>query len=405
MALIVQKFGGSSVADVKKIKNVAKRIIKTRRKGNNVVVVVSAPGDMTDELIELAEQVSPVPHERELDMLLATGEQRSIALLAMAIHTQGEDAISFTGPQCGIITDVSHGRARIKNINTARLVKELKRTHIIIVAGFQGISSENNITTLGRGGSDLTAVALAAVLKADVCEIYTDVDGIYNADPRLVHDARKIDRISYDEILEMAGSGSQVMQARSIEVAKKNNVDIHVRSTFSDKEGTIICKEAPMMEDVVVSGVSHEKDIIKMSIIGVQDRPGIVANIFGTLAEAGVNVDMIVQSTAISGENDVSFTIKKTDLKKSLVIMEQVRKSLKANKVLHGDNVAKLSIVGVGMKSHPGIAAKLFSVLAKEKINIQMISTSEIRVACVIDAGEIERAVRSVHKSFGLGKK
>lgn len=405
MTLIVQKYGGSSVADIEKIKNVAKRIIKTRRKGNNVVVVVSAPGNMTDELIELAEQLSPVPHERELDMLLATGEQRSIALLAMAIHTQGEDAISFTGPQCGIITDVSHGRARIKNINTARLVKELKRTHIIIVAGFQGISSEHNITTLGRGGSDLTAVALASALKADVCEIYTDVDGIYNADPRLVPDARKIDRISYDEILEMAGSGSQVMQARSIEVAKKYNVDIHVRSAFSNREGTIICKEAPMMEDVVVSGVSHEKDIIKMSIIGVKDRPGIVANIFGALADEGVNVDMIVQSTAISGENDVSFTIKKTDLKKSLIIMEQVRKLLKAKKVLHGDNVAKLSIVGVGMKSHPGIAAKLFSVLAKEKINIQMISTSEIRVACVIDSGEIERAVKAVHKSFGLGKK
>ncbi len=405
MVLIVQKYGGSSVANISKLNTVAKRIIGTKKRGNRVVVVVSAPGDTTDELIELASEITASPEDREMDMLLATGEQKSIALLAMTIHALGEDAISFTGPQCGIITDVSHGKAKISNINTARIENELKKRKIIIVAGFQGISHEDNITTLGRGGSDLTAVALASVLRADVCEIYTDVEGIFNADPRVVPDARKIERISYDEILEMAGSGSQVMQSRSIEVAKKYNINIHVRSTFSKKEGTIICKEAPMMEEVVVAGVSHEKDNVKMAIIGVKDRPGIVAKIFGALSDNGVNVDMIVQSSAISGVNDVSFTIKHKDLKKSIKIMDKVKKALKAKQVIYSDKVAKISIIGVGMKSHSGVAAKLFSILADKNINIQMIATSEIRVSCVIDVKDMERAVRAVHKGFGLSKK
>jgi len=404
MALIVQKYGGSSVADVEKIKNVAKRVFNTWKKKNRVVVVVSAPGDTTDELIDLASKISTMPEDRELDMLLATGEQKSIALLAMAIQALGGKAISFTGPQCGIITDPQHTRARIKKINTVRIERELKKGNVVIAAGFQGMTHDNNITTLGRGGSDLTAVALASALKADLCEIYTDVSGVYTADPRVAPAARKLDRISYDEILEMAGSGSQVMQARSIEVAKKFNVTIHVRSAFSNKKGTIICREVPMMEDVVVSGVSHEKDTVKLSIIGVKDRPGIAAKIFGALAASGVNVDMIVQSTAISGINDVSFTFKHKDLKKALAVANGVKRDLGASSVLYDDRVGKVSIVGVGMKSHPGIAAKLFSILAAAGINIQMIATSEIRVACIISVNEIEKAVRLIHKGFGLGK-
>jgi len=359
---------------------------------------------MTDELIELASGINQLPEEREMDMLLATGEQKSIALLAMAIQALGGKAISFTGPQCGIITDPHHMRARIKTINTVRIEKELKKGNIVVAAGFQGMTHDNDITTLGRGGSDLTAVALASALKADICEIYTDVLGVYTADPRLVPDARKMETVSYDEILEMAGSGSQVMQARSIEVAKKFNVNIHVRSTFSDKKGTLICKEVPMMEEVVVSGVSHEKDTVKMSIIGVKDRPGIAGKIFGKLAESGINVDMIVQSTAISGINDISFTLKHKDLKKALLVTNSLKKKLGAS-VLYDDRVGKVSIVGVGMKSHPGVAAKLFSVLASGGINIQMISTSEIRISCIINVKDIEKAVKLVHRSFGLGKK
>ncbi|OGS19156.1 MAG: aspartate kinase [Elusimicrobia bacterium RIFOXYA2_FULL_50_26] len=409
MSLVVMKFGGSSVADAEKIKRVAGRVIDKKKAGNNVVVVVSAPGDMTDDLITLAEGVTDAPDEREMDMLLATGEQVSIALLCMAIKHKGEDAVSLTGPQAGIHADTTHTRARITKIIPTKVHDGIDKGRIVIVAGFQGINPNEDITTLGRGGSDLTAVALAAALKADTCEIYTDVEGVYTTDPRVVKKARKIERISYDEMLEMAGSGAQVMQARSIEVAKKYGVDIHVRSTFTKNSGTLITGEEKLrrreMEDVVVSAVTFDRKQAKLSIVDVADRPGIAARVFGALAKGGVNVDMIIQSAARDRSNDISFTISRGDVKKALALLEKVKHDLHANDIISDDKVAKVSIVGVGMRSHPGVAAKMFETLSKNGINIEMISTSEIIISCAIRESEVDKAVTVLHKAFGLNKR
>jgi len=404
MALVVQKYGGTSVAGPERIKKVARRIIETKKKGNRVVIVVSAPGDTTDRLIETAQEITPSPPEREMDMLLATGEQMSIALLAMAINALGEKAVSLTGGQVGIVTDETFTKAKIKKIDTRKIEKELSKDRIVIVAGFQGITANRDITTLGRGGSDLTAVALASVLKADRCEVYTDVAGVYTADPRIVPDARKIDKISYDEMLELASLGAQVMVPRSVEVAKKFNVDIQVRSSFSEEEGTVITREVTKMEEVVVSGVAYDKDQVKVTITGVPDRPGIAAKIFGALAKGNVNVDMIIQSSAKEGINDISFTVSKGDLRNTLEIMERVKQEMGAKGLIYDEGVAKVSIVGVGMRSHSGVACEMFSALAEEKINIEMISTSEIKISCVIKEKDTEKAVRAIHKKFGLGK-
>ena len=402
--LIVQKFGGSSVANAECIQNVAQRVASYREKGYNLVVVVSALGDTTDELIELAYKINTEPSEREMDMLLSTGEQISVALLAMAIHKLGYEAISFTGAQVGIITDASYTRARIIKINADKLKEELRKGKIVIVAGFQGVTLNQDITTLGRGGSDLTAVALAKELAADECEIYTDVEGIYTADPRIEPKAKKIKEITYDEMLEMASLGAQVMQARSIEVGKKFNVPIHVRSSFSDNPGTMIIKEAKRMEDVIVSGVTINKNQAKITICNVPDRPGVAAKIFKELASNGINVDMIVQNVSHLRQTDISFTVNKTDVHKTLKITKKVAKTIKAGEVLEDQDIARVSIIGVGMKSHPGAAAKCFEALAQNKINIEMISTSDISISCIIQKKFAETAVRALHGKFGLGR-
>jgi len=402
--LIVQKFGGSSVANVERIQNVAKRVVGYRKNGHDLVVVVSALGDTTDELIELAHQINAEPSEREMDMLLSTGEQISVALLAMAIHKLGFEAISFTGLQVGIITDTSHTRARIIKINTGKICDELKRGRIVIVAGFQGVTTGQDITTLGRGGSDLTAVALAKELKADECEIYTDVEGIYTTDPRIEPKARKIERITYDEMLEMASLGAQVMQVRSIEVAKKFDVPIHVRSSFSTTTGTMIIREVKRMEDVVVSGVTLNKNEAKITICDVPDRPGVAAKLFKELSGGGVNVDMIVQNVSHTRRTDISFTIPKTDSAKTMRITKRVAAEIGAGEVLQDEDIARVSVVGVGMKTHPGVAAKMFETLAEGKINIEMISTSDISISCIIKKKSVEPAVRALHAQFGLGK-
>lgn len=399
---VVMKFGGSSVADAEKIKKVAARIKETKGLGNHVVVVVSAPGDTTDDLLEMAHKITDSPAERELDMLLATGEQVSIALLSMALHSCQTDAVSLTGPQAGIYADENHTRARITKILPAKIHSELAKGKVVIVAGFQGMNPNQDITTLGRGGSDLTAVALAAAISAESCEIYTDVKGVYTADPRVVKEAKKLDRISYDEMLELAGAGSQVMQARSIEVAKKYNVELHVRSTFSKEDGTWIVKEVKGMEDVVVSGIAFDRNQAKLSILEIEDRPGVAAKIFGALADVRINVDMIIQSAASGFSNDISFTLARTDLKKAMPILKKIKEELGAKDILCDQKVAKVAIVGVGMKSHPGVAAKMFQTLAKAKINIEMISTSEIKVACVIKEEVCEKAVKILHQAFNL---
>jgi len=402
--LIVQKYGGSSVANVERIKKVAERVVSYRRKGYNLVVVVSALGDTTDELIELANKISAEPPEREIDMLLSTGEQISVALLAMAIDELGFEAISFTGAQVGIITDSSYTKARILKINADKIRQELKKGKIVIVAGFQGVTLNHDITTLGRGGSDLTAVALAKELKANECEIYTDVEGIYTTDPRIEPKARKINQITYDEILEMASLGAQVMQARSIEVAKKFNVPIHVRSSFSNKPGTMITKEVKRMEDVVVSGITLSKNEAKVTICNVPDRPGIAAKIFKQLASAGISVDMIVQNVSHTRQTDISFTVNKTELTKAMRLVKTVAGNIGAGEVLEDSDIARVSIVGVGMKSHSGVAAKMFDALAKKKINIEMISTSDISISCIIKKKNAEKAVRALHEKFALSK-
>ncbi|MFH0912967.1 MAG: aspartate kinase [Candidatus Omnitrophota bacterium] len=402
--LIVQKFGGSSVADVKCIQGVARRVVSYKKKGYDLVVVVSALGDTTDELIELANQINAEPSEREMDMLLSTGEQISVALLAMAIHKLGFEAISFTGTQVGIITDTSHTRARIIKINTDKIKEELKQGKIVIVAGFQGVTLNQDITTLGRGGSDLTAVALAKELQARECEIYTDVEGIYTTDPRIESKAKKIRVITYEEMLEMASLGAQVMQARSIEVAKKFDVPIHVRSSFNNQTGTMIIKEVRRMEDVVVSGVTLNKNEAKITVCDVPDRPGVAAKIFKELAGKGISVDMIVQNVSHTRQTDISFTVSKLDVRKAIKITKRISRSIKTGEVLEDQDIARVSIVGVGMKSHPGVAAKMFAVLAQNKINIEMISTSEISISCIIKKKFAETAVKALHKKFGLGK-
>ncbi len=403
--LIIQKFGGSSVADAECIKRVAQRVLETHQEGNDVVVVVSALGDTTDELLQLAAQVCADPSERELDMLMATGEQVAIALLAMAIQELGGQAISFTGAQVGIRTDGTHTKAKIIDISGHRIQKELARRKIVIVAGFQGENWKEEITTLGRGGSDLTAVALAQALHADLCEIYTDVDGIYTADPRIVPRARKLDAISYDEMLEMASLGAQVMQARSIFVAKKFDIPMHVRSSFTKGAGTMIAKAGRAMEGVVVSGVALQKDEAKVTLRDVPDKPGVAARIFQALGVGEVNVDMIIQNVSREGFTDLSFTVLKPDLAKTVKISRAIGRAVGAGEVSTDEGVAKVSIVGLGMRSHSGVAAKMFEAMAKEKINIEMISTSEIKISCVVRKQHAERAVRAIHQAFGLGKR
>jgi len=403
--LVVQKYGGSSVANPERIQRVAHRVVETKRRGAEVVVVVSALGDTTDELLQLALQISQHPAERELDMLMATGEQVSVALLAMAIHELGEDAVSFTGAQVGILTDGTHTKAKIVEINTQRIVNELAKGRIVIVAGFQGVNLQQDITTLGRGGSDLTAVALAKALQADVCEIFTDVEGVYTADPRIVPNARKLNAISYDEMLEMASLGAQVMQARSIFVAKRFRIPIHVRSSFSLREGTMITKSVGAMEDVVVSGVTLQKDEAKVTIRDVPDKPGMAAQIFRELAAKEINVDMIVQNVSREGATDVSFTVVKSDLPATLRVARSVSHRIGAGEVTTDEGVAKLSIVGIGMRSHSGVAAQMFEAMAKERVNIEMISTSEIKISCLIRRSQAERAVRALHRAFGLEKR
>ena len=402
--LIVQKFGGSSVASVERIQNVARRVTGYRKKGYDLVVVVSASGDTTDELIELAHKINAEPSEREMDMLLSTGEQISVALLAMAIHKLGFEAISFTGAQVGIITDTSHTRARIIKINADKIKEELRKGRIVIVAGFQGVTLNQDITTLGRGGSDLTAVALAKELNAGECEIYTDVEGIYTTDPRIEPKAKKIKEITYDEMLEMASLGAQVMQARSIEVAKKFAVPIHVRSSFNERNGTLIIKEAKRMEDVLVSGITLNKNEAKITVCNVPDRPGIAARIFKELSTSGVNVDMIVQNVSHIRQTDISFTVNKAGIQKTMRITRKVARSIKAGEVLEDQDIARVSVVGVGMKSHPGVAAHMFDILAKNRINIEMISTSDISISCIIKKKFGESAVKALHEKFGLGK-
>ena len=402
--IIVQKYGGTSVADLEKIQNVARRVVKTKRDGYDVVVVVSALGDTTDKLIGLAHEITKNPSERELDMLVSTGEQVSCALLAMAIHKLGEDAISFTGAQVGIITDNAFTKARIIDINSKRIFEELKE-RIVIVAGFQGVSLNQDITTLGRGGSNLTAVAIAKFLGAKSCEMYTDVEGVFTADPRIVKNAHKIDRISYEEMFEMASLGAQVLQPRSIEFAMKFGVPIHVRSSFSDKIGTIISKEVKAMEDIIVSGVALNKDEAKVTICDVPDKPGIAAKIFKDIAKDNINVDMIVQNVSRTGATDISFTVPGTDLNKTIKCAKDISKKVGAGEVIFDKNIAKVSIVGIGMRSHSGVAANMFGALAEKDINIEMISTSEIKISCVVNKKHGEDAVRAIHEKFGLGKK
>ena len=403
MALIVQKYGGSSVANPRLIQRVASRVAAQKKRGDDVVVVVSALGDTTDTLIELSRQITENPSEREMDMLISTGEQVTIALLAMSIHKLGYEAISFTGSQVGIITDSTHTQAKILDINTKRIEEELRKHRIVIVAGFQGVTLNQDITTLGRGGSDLTAVALAKVLRARMCEIYTDVEGVYTADPRIEKRARKLDRVSYDEMLEMASLGAQVMQARSMEVAKKYDVPLHIRSSFSGRSGTVITKEVKAMEDILVSGVTVNKKEAKVTIRSVPDRPGVAAKIFKEIANNNVNIDMIVQNVSRTGTTDVSFTVPHEDLKRTLDISKRVARRIDAEQVTHADDIAKVSVVGVGMRSHSGIAAKMFAALASKRINIEMISTSEIKISCIIKRRHAVRAVRAIHQAFGLG--
>ena len=403
MALIVQKFGGTSVGNTERIQNVARRVAQSRVKGDQVVVVVSAMSGVTDKLIGLAKEITPLPDEREMDMLLATGEQQTIALVAIALQAQGQKAVSFTGAQAGIVTDGNHTKARIQNITPDEVHKALDEGNVVIVAGFQGRTRDGDITTLGRGGSDLSAIALAAALKADLCQIYTDVDGVYTADPRLVPAARKISEISYDEMLEMAGAGSKVMQLRSVEFAKKFNVVFEVRSSLNDNPGTIVKEETSSMEDVVVRGVSLDKNQAKVTVWSLPDQPGRAARIFNALSEATINVDMIVQNASHAGGNpatDLTFTVDKPDLNKASKVLESLRTELGFREVSTDESIGKVSIVGVGMRSHSGVAARMFTVLAAENVNIGLISTSEIKISVVIELASGEKAMRALHKAF-----
>jgi aspartate kinase len=400
--LVVMKFGGTSVGDTRKIKDVARRLVEARETGHRVVAVLSAMGDTTDDLIRLAHEVSPHPHPREYDMLVSVGERISNALCAMAIHDLGHEAISLTGSQAGILTDTSHGKAKIVEVRAARINEAMDDGKIVLVAGFQGVSSEHEVTTLGRGGSDATAVALAAALGG-ACEIFTDVEGVFTADPRVVPDALKLPKVSYEEMLEMAATGARVMMARSIEIARRYGVPLHVRSAFSDVEGTWIGEEDQLMlEKAIVSGVTHDTSEAKATVLGVPDRPGVAARLFRALADAGVNIDMIVQNVSADGATDISFTLPKTDLPAAEPILEQLRGEIGARGIAYDPDVAKVSLIGAGMKSHPGVAADMFEALADAGINIEIISTSSIRVSCVVRATDVEKAVGAVHERFRL---
>jgi aspartate kinase len=405
MSLVVQKYGGTSVGDPSRILNVARRVIATQEAGNQVVVVVSAMSGVTDGLLKLALQVSKTPSEREVDVLLATGEQTTIALTAMAINALGKKAVSLTGAQAGIITDGVHTKAKIANITPRQVHDFLEDGCIVIVAGFQGQTMSGQITTLGRGGSDLTAIAIAAAVKADICQIYTDVEGVYTCDPRIVPNARKLPEISYDEMLEMASSGSKVMQSRSVEFAKKFKVPFEVRSSFNDNPGTIVKEETMSMENVVIRGVSIERNQAKVTVTNVPDKPGSAAKLFNTIAGVGLIIDMIVQNVSISGATDISFTLAKDELPKAKAALEPVVREIGAKDLLAHDGIAKLSVVGIGMRSHSGVAAKLFDALSVGGINIEMISTSEIKIAVILDEAKINEAANLAHEAFGLGEK
>jgi aspartate kinase len=402
--LIVQKYGGTSVGNPERIKNVARRVVRTKEEGHDVVVVVSAMSGETDKLLNLANQVSENPDPREVDMLVSTGERVTIALLAMAIQSLGHKAQSFTGRQAGIISDNVHTKARIEKITGERVQHALKEGKIAVVAGFQGINEQSDVTTLGRGGSDLSAVAVAAALKADLCDIYTDVDGVYTTDPNMVPQARKLDKISYDEMLELASLGAKVLQTRSVEFAKKYNVPVRVLSSFNDNPGTLVTKEDADMEKVVVSGVAYDKNQVKVTVQGVPDKPGVAAKIFNTISDNNIVVDMIIQNIGEGGLTDMSFTVPRTDAKKIAELMKKVIAEIGAKNVSVKEDIAKISIVGVGMRSHSGVAARMFSAMAKEGINIMMISTSEIKISIVIDAKYTELAVRVLHETFEMDK-
>ena len=408
MSIVVQKYGGTSVADAPRIMNVARRIVATHAQGHDVCAVVSARGDSTDELLQLAYEISPDPPEREMDMLLTTGERISCALLAMAIHRLGDEAVSFTGSQAGIITDTVHTKARILDIRAFRVEEALAAGKIVLVAGFQGISTEKDVTTLGRGGSDTTAVALAHALGADVCEIYTDVDGVYTANPSLVARARRIDAISYDEMLEMAASGAQVLALRAVEYARKYGIPIHVRSSFTDAEGTWVREEGDDMdieqqlEQPIIRAVTYTTDEAKVTVRRVPDRPGVAAHVFGALAAAHVNVDTIIQNTSEEGHSDISCTIPVDDLLAADKALQEVVRELGAKEYDTDDSIAKVSVVGAGMRTHPGVAATMFKTLADLGINLDMISTSPIKISCVIAKGRVDEAVRALHTVFAL---
>ncbi len=404
MALIVQKYGGSSVADAEKIKNVARRIAKAKREGNQVVAVVSAMGDTTDELIHMAQQISEHPEEREFDVLLSTGEVISSTLLAMALGNLGCKAVSLTGAQAGIHTDSNYSRARILRVDPERIVNELNKDNIVIVAGFQGVTPNMDITTLGRGGSDTTAVALAASLHADVCQIYTDVEGVYTADPRLVPEANKLDKIGYEEMLELASYGAKVIHPRAVELGALYNMPILVASTFSDTPGTIICKEASMDMEVKnkVTGIAHDTNVAKITVVGVPDRPGVATAIFDPLARANISIDTIVQNASIGNTTDLTFTVARNDLYKAMPIVEPLAKSVKGKQCVADSTSAKVSIIGSGMQNTPGYAARMFRALSEQDINIQLITTSEIRITCIISEERVKDAVRALHKTFEL---
>jgi aspartate kinase len=400
----VMKFGGTSVGDTEKIKDVARRLVRAREDGRRVVGVLSAMGDTTDELIRLAHEVSPLPHPREYDMLISVGERISNSLCAMAVHDLGHEAISLTGSQAGIVTDTAHGKAKIAEVRATRINDALDAGKIVLVAGFQGVSADSHdVTTLGRGGSDTTAVALAAALGADVCEIYTDVEGVFTADPRIVPDALKLETVSYEEMLEMAATGARVMMARSVEIARRYGVRLHVRPAFSDSEGTWVAEEGELvLEKAIVSGVTHDVSEAKATIVAVPDTPGVAARVFRVLADAGVNIDMIVQNVSADGATDISFTLPKSDLATARPILDQLAADIGATASEVDDEIAKVSLVGAGMKSHPGVAADMFEALADAGINIEIISTSSIRVSCVVRAHDVDRAVQAVHDKFRL---
>ncbi len=404
MSLIVQKYGGTSLGDIEKIKNVARRVVACKEEGNDVVVVVSAMAGITDRLINLACQVTDFPDKREYDVLVSAGEQISISLIAMAIQESGFNVQSLLGHQVKIITDKSFTNARILSVDSERILKAIKEGKIIVVAGFQGVDEAGNITTLGRGGSDTTAVAVAAALKADVCEIYTDVEGVFTTDPGFCSQARKLHKISYDEMLEMASLGAKVLQARSVELARKYQVSIHVRSTFSENEGTYVTSEDSEMERAVVSGVTYNKDEAKITVSRIPDKPGIAAKIFGIISQANILVDMIIQNVSSDDYTDLTFTVSKIELKKAIDLLKKNAGEINAGEISADENISKVSIVGIGMKSHSGVASKMFATLGNENINILMISTSEIKVSCVIESKYTELAVRVLHQAFDLDK-